>query len=319
MNGIDYSFARPDPAQIKGAGYGFVCRYLSSDPSKAISRMEVAGLLAQGLTIVLVWEDKANGALGGYQAGVHDAEAAYSQAQAAGQPLDRWIYFACDFDVAANQLSAIVDYFRGVGSIIGMERTAFYGPRSIYLHLKQLGLVIGGWEAESTGWSGYAPEPADMHIWQTGQSVFGGQADINQAMQADFGQWPYQQEDDVTPEQMQQILDAVDKKPVIVTWRCESSRPDGRKFTGHVDTGKTKLTELMVMVHAAMDPDQPAIFGHVHVKVYVNPDQPTQQIVQEVDVPTGTNYGYAFSNYAGQISVDIDQPNAAACYMRELY
>ena len=63
---VDFSFARPNPKDIKAKGYVGVMRYLSSNASKRISASEVKDLQANGLAIGLVWEDTAKAPLKGF-------------------------------------------------------------------------------------------------------------------------------------------------------------------------------------------------------------------------------------------------------------
>ncbi len=205
IRGIDYAWARPQPVQIKAQGYQFCCRYLSQDSGKSISPPEAQALRDAELAIVLVWETTAARALDGYSAGAEDARSAYAQARAVGQPLDRPIYFAADFDASPQQQAAIDDYLRGAASALGTQRVGIYG--SYYVCQRCQAAGTARWYWQTLAWSGGQQFPG--HIYQDGGQDFAGGADTNIALAADYGQWPYQQEDDVTPEQMQQILSAV--------------------------------------------------------------------------------------------------------------
>src|SRR5262249_17024871 len=67
-SGIDYSWARPSPSGIHGAGYSFVARYFdySAGGGKILSKTEADSLIGAGLDIVITFEDGAQNALGGY-------------------------------------------------------------------------------------------------------------------------------------------------------------------------------------------------------------------------------------------------------------
>lgn len=185
MNGIDYSFARPSPAQIK-AKYQFVCRYLASDSGKRITEAETKALQAESLAIVLVFEDLANQALKGRSQGIADAKEALSQANSIGFPSDRPIYFAVDFDVQSSQMETIGLYFEGVASVIGKNRTGGYGGYPLIKYLFDNKLISYGWQ--TVAWSGGKID-SRIHIYQNGNTDFSGGADIDEAKQQDYGQW----------------------------------------------------------------------------------------------------------------------------------
>src|SRR5262245_1036236 len=95
--GVDYAWSHPTPAALKAAGARFVCRYLSPDSTKNLSKTEAAALAAVGIWCVAVWESNAGRALAGTAAGTADAKTALAQATAAGMPSGRPIFFAVDF------------------------------------------------------------------------------------------------------------------------------------------------------------------------------------------------------------------------------
>ena len=200
--GIDYAWARPDPAQVRARGYDFVCRYLSHDASKDISGPEAQALINAGLAVVLVWETTAARAADGHDAGVTDAQEASRAAYSVGQPEDRPIYFAVDFDAAP---SAIAGYFAGVVSVLGRARTGVYGGYKVVKALLD-GAVVGyAWQ--TLAWSGGQVD-SRVNLYQTGETDFGQQADVDEAYQPDYGQWPYHEEDELSgegPEILQRI------------------------------------------------------------------------------------------------------------------
>jgi peptidoglycan hydrolase-like protein with peptidoglycan-binding domain len=113
---LDYSFARPDPATIKAAGYSAVMRYLSTSPGqqtnpKDISAPEVLKLHTAGLGIGLVWETTARRAGAGQAAGQADVAAAELLADRLGYPRVCPIFYAVDFDANPD---AVAPYFTGI-------------------------------------------------------------------------------------------------------------------------------------------------------------------------------------------------------------
>ena len=187
MLGLDYSFARPGGAAIKAAGYEFVCRYLASSAGKAITKAEALDLQANGLALVLVFEDYANQALNGQAQGVADAQEALAQANALGFPADRPIYFAVDFDATKAQQAPIDAYLQGAASVIGAARVGIYGGFYVVKRCLDNGTAVWAWQ--TVAWSGGQVDPR-THIYQNGDSAFAGGADVDEAKQLDYGQWP---------------------------------------------------------------------------------------------------------------------------------
>lgn len=188
MLGLDYSMARPDPAFIKAQGFDFVLRYLSYTPGKNISPQEAASLLAAGVSIGLVWETYAQRPLEGYAAGADDARQAAMQAKAVGQPDDRPIYFAVDWDASASEQPAIDDYLRGAASVIGFNRVGVYGGYHVVRRCHENGTAKWLWQTYA--WSSGRVYEYN-HLYQYSNGEWKGSVDFNEAKQKDFGQWPY--------------------------------------------------------------------------------------------------------------------------------
>lgn len=185
--GIDYAWAHPDPQAIKDAGFDFVVRYYSRDPSKNLTRAEADALAAAGLWIVGNWEYSAQDALRGYDGGVADATAARQQADACGQPRTRPTYFSKDWDVTPAQEPTVTQYDRGADSVLGVAQVGDYA--GFYPLRVQRDAGVISWEWQPTAWSGGQWEPR-VNIRQTGTEWVGGvQVDVNEAWTADYGQW----------------------------------------------------------------------------------------------------------------------------------
>jgi len=185
--GIDYAWAHPDPKAIKAAGFDFVVRYYSRDPSKNLTPAEADALAAAGLWIVGNWEHGAQDALGGYAAGVANAELARSLADACGQPRNRPIYESDDWDVTPAQEATVTDYLRGWDSQLGVAEVGEYA--GFYPLKVQRDAGVTSWEWQPRAWSGGQWEPR-VNIRQTGAATVGGVlVDVNEAWTADYGQW----------------------------------------------------------------------------------------------------------------------------------
>ncbi|MEV6508627.1 peptidoglycan-binding protein [Streptomyces sp. NPDC051642] len=193
--GIDYSDASLTAGSVAAAGYGFVCRYLSWLPnSKVLTLSEAQALTAADLGIVSNWEsdglqDWQSGVPSDpYSQGAGHATEAQRQALANGMPSSRPIYFSVDFDLQPSMYAALNSYFDGVASVIGRSRTGAYGGYHVIGELFDNGKITWGWQTYA--WSGGNWDSrAQLRQVQNDITVSGHDADLDQAMAADFGQW----------------------------------------------------------------------------------------------------------------------------------
>jgi hypothetical protein len=193
MQGIDYAFApHPAPAVIAGHGYKFACRYMSpiavnDSNGKNLLAAELAALRGAGLDVVVVEESTAGRMRSGHAAGVADAQHAQAVTAALGMH-DVPVYFACDFDATPADQVAINAYLDGAASVIGRARTGIYG--GFWAVSRALDAGAAAWAWQTSAWSGGQWDPR-AHIRQQGTVTIGGaDCDIDEAMTADFGQWP---------------------------------------------------------------------------------------------------------------------------------
>ena len=191
VRGVDYAWSHPAPSAIHGAGYAFAARYLSYDGgAKNLSPGESGALWANGVDVVVVFEENAENALGGYGQGVADARLANDQSIADGIPPGRPIYFAIDFDATEGQQPTIDAYFDGVASVIGRARAGAYGGFYPVSRLFDAGKIAWGWQTYA--WSGGQWDSrAQLRQVDNGVSVGGSLncCDADQSVAADFGQW----------------------------------------------------------------------------------------------------------------------------------
>ena len=203
VQGVDYSFDHPTPAELKAAGKHFACRYVyphSQDPNtKNLTRAEAAALHAHGIEVVSNFESTAGRALEGHDAGVADAKAADTQHRECGGPADRPIIFSVDRDTSPADYPKLDGYFRGVASVIGESRTGVYGEHDVCKHLIEAGLIgksasRGKYYAWQTyAWSGgLFDERCALAQDKNGVKLGSGTVDLDSAHAADYGQWGYQ-------------------------------------------------------------------------------------------------------------------------------
>ncbi|MBS2536883.1 DUF1906 domain-containing protein [Catenulispora sp. NF23] len=153
-----------------------------------------ASLTAAGLGIVSNWESDG---LQSWQNGVPSdpcsqgaghATEAQRQALADGMPATRPIYFSVGFDLQPSIYAALNSYFDGVASVIGRSRTGAYGGYHVVQELFDSGKIAWGWQTYA--WSGGSWDSrAQLRQVQNDITVAGHDADLDQAMAADFGQW----------------------------------------------------------------------------------------------------------------------------------
>jgi hypothetical protein len=184
--GVDYAWHGDlDPKVFENAGYGFIARYLSHDPTKDLSAAEAVAFSKEGLSLVVVWETTTSRALEGFNAGVQDAKEAFARAKDLGMPADRPVYFAVDMDASGPQVE---QYFKGVLSVThDIFRIGVYGGYDVVSWLFNAGYVAYGWQ--TFAWSeGKVDIRAQM---QQGKvvNVQGIDCDWDKGTGEDFGQW----------------------------------------------------------------------------------------------------------------------------------
>lgn len=187
--GLDY-VTGPPVSVLKSKGVAFVCRYLSEvnalTQAKLLTPGEAKSLSEAGISIVSNYEWYGNRAAEGYTSGVADAQIADAQHKACGGPADRPIYFSVDFDTSAT--AAIIDYFKGVASVIGLARTGAYGGYVCIKGLLDAGVIKWAWQTYA--WSGGAWDlRAHIQQYNNGVTLDGLSVDYDRSLQSDFGQW----------------------------------------------------------------------------------------------------------------------------------
>jgi hypothetical protein len=202
IQGVDYSFDHPTPAELKRAGKHFACRYVypaSQTPgTKNLTRAEATALRDAGIEVVSNYESWAARAESGRGAGQSDARAADAQHRACGGPGHRPIFFSVDFDTTSADYRHIDAYFGGVASVIGTSRTGVYGEYDLCRHLIDAGLIG---KSESAGffyaWQTYAWSAGEYDERcccaqdKNGVKLGSGTVDLDSAHCADYGQWGY--------------------------------------------------------------------------------------------------------------------------------
>ncbi len=189
IQGCDYAWGRPDPKALYDAGYRFACRYLSYDTTgKNLSPTEAEALGGAGIAVVSNWEWTARGALGGRSEGAQHARDAVAQHLVCGGPADRPIYFSVDFNPTSAEMATVCDYFRGVATVLPVERIGVYGGVGTVAAVWGTGLARWAWQTYA--WSdGQWITAAHIHQVRNGVQFGNVELDVNQALVDDYGQW----------------------------------------------------------------------------------------------------------------------------------
>jgi peptidoglycan hydrolase-like protein with peptidoglycan-binding domain len=187
--GVDYAWGRPGAAALKAAGKTFAMRYLSHSTSgKNLTKSEATSLSSAGIDLGVVWETTSSRAKAGYAAGQQDAKDADAQAKACGMPNGKPIYFAVDFDASPGDKAAILNYFKGVASVIGKNRTGMYGGYYPIKWAFDAGDIAYGWQTYA--WSGGKWDSRAQLRQYSNDHVIGGVGlDYDRSVKSDFGQW----------------------------------------------------------------------------------------------------------------------------------
>jgi Rv2525c-like, glycoside hydrolase-like domain len=215
MRLIDFAERRIPPEQIASAGYAGVVNYVSEErpgahfEAKPITREYADALRAAGLHIVSNFQYGKPGwptpsdFTRGSDGGVADAHTAMRLHAAAGGSNSAPIFFSVDDDIDQNAWNSLaVNWFRGINSVLGVQRTGIYG------HFQACGWairdgVIGHsstagyrWAWQTRSWSHGQREPAAVLYQEVvntpsspGPLLGGINVDVDEVLATDFGQW----------------------------------------------------------------------------------------------------------------------------------
>jgi hypothetical protein len=197
---LDYSGWRPnanDYAVMRANGIVGVSRYLAPLTSehnwKRIGKGEYDGLLANGLNVVLNWEEHADSWRGGYPAGVSAGQQARAQARALGHPDDRPLIQSIDQSVYPQELATAIGFQLGFNDGGGCGPQGCYGTAYLLDELSSRNAICVGWQTAARGWFGNAPQSANAAMVQMVTKRFPFPANLydeNICVKQDWGQMP---------------------------------------------------------------------------------------------------------------------------------
>jgi hypothetical protein len=212
---IDFAMHQIPAQDIRAAGHSGVVNYVSlsrpgsSFGAKPITRPYAESLTAAGLVIVSNYQyGKPGGSAPsdftrGFAGGVEDARTAWKLHTAAGGGQSAPIFFTVDDDINHDTWNSVaLPWFRGINSVIGVQRTGVYGGINVCQWAAADG-VIGNsrtpgkkWAWQTRSWSHGQIDPAAVlyqRIVSTastpGPLVGGQEVDVNDALAQDCGQW----------------------------------------------------------------------------------------------------------------------------------
>lgn len=217
----------PPVAAMRAAGVTGLSRYLSwadkrDTLHKVIHRPEYDALRADGFDVLLNWEYSARDWMGGASAGKAHAAEAVRQAKALGYPVGCAIPGSADFNMTSAEWGSAGRAYAqayAAGIKAGGYIAGVYGPWDVLTWCQQLGGFGMFWQSMSTAWSGgrNAKLWPGAHLRQRRQTYIGGvDCDINDVIQADYGQHTASQEE-------------------IVAVLLNITLPDGKNQTGVTD------------------------------------------------------------------------------------
>ncbi len=213
---VDFADRLVQPEQLKAAGFDGALVYVSelrpgaTFDFKPVTRDYADGLRAAGLHVVSCyqygkpgWETSPSDFTRGYDGGVADARTALRLHTAAGGPDTAPIFFSVDEDIDAKTWKSVAaKWFRGINSVLGVERTGIYGGA------RQCGWAIADdvvghstspghrWAWQTKAWSGGEREPAAVLFQREvvtaadpGFMIDDIHVDVDDVLAPDFGQW----------------------------------------------------------------------------------------------------------------------------------
>jgi len=215
MKLIDFTERLVPVDQIKSAGYDGALVYVSElRPGadfdfKPVTREYADALRAAGLHVVSCYQYGKPGwptpsdYTRGYDGGVADAQTALRLHAAAGGPDSAPIFFSVDEDIGLDTWNSLaVQWFRGINSVLGADRTGIYGHARACAWAVRDGVVgrstTSGyrWAWQTSAWSRGEREPTAV-LYQSavntasnpGPLIGGIHVDVDDVLATDFGQW----------------------------------------------------------------------------------------------------------------------------------
>ena len=212
---IDFAMRQIPATDIRAAGHAGVINYVSTSRpgssfgAKPITLPYAQSLTAAGLVIVSNYQYGKPGGTApsdftrGFAGGVADARTAWQLHTAAGGGQSAPIFFTIDDDINRDTWNTLaLQWFRGINSVLGVQRTGVYGGINACQWAAADG-VIGSsgtpghrWAWQTRPWSGSQIDPAAVLYQRVvstasnpGPVVGGIEVDVSDVLAGDCGQW----------------------------------------------------------------------------------------------------------------------------------
>ncbi len=224
---VDFAARLIDPVAIKAAGHSGVIAYVSPPRpgaewmlAKPVTKDYTDQCRAAGIDVASVWQYGKPGNPSapsdwttGYEGGRRMAQEAADRHRAAGGPDKAPIFFAVDEDINLDSWNVLaVHFFRGVNSILGVERTGIYGHARVCAWAAEdgvIGTAPGGkfWAWQTRAWSGALIGPEAVLYQRVidtpsnpGPQIDGTAVDVNDILAPVYGQWAHFTQPTLPPE-----------------------------------------------------------------------------------------------------------------------
>jgi hypothetical protein len=299
VEGLDFAWTKPSPAQVLAAGGHWIAGYFSTDTSKNLNRSNIPPFLSAGIPVVTVWETTTGRATQGRQAGVDDARAAEAERIAAGLPSTHVHHFAVDEDTS---WSSVVAYFDGVISVLGVARVGCYGGYPVIVGAHGHGIRYL-WQ--TVAWSG-GQWASFATIRQPGGMLLGGSADVDFSEVPDFGQTPRP----VTPGPTTPSEDTMPQ------WINGSVTPGTVPVVAGVPAGTAWAGFPHRTLHLGMD-EPGAVGAKAMVRVAVHKGGADWEPVR--DVPVTAKGGTVGLDITGAVKISLQTVSPGVCYSVETW
>jgi len=182
--GVDSSWSKPTPAQLKAAGKSFIGAYLNDPGSKGITSALLKSYLDNGIAVYLIWEGTGRETLNGAAGGAAAGNSAKSLLAGLGLPASTNVYYAVDYDASAAQL-ATIDAFLNAASAAQGHKASVYGGYNVIEHCVRGSAAYG---FQTYAWSGgKVSSKTAIYQYLNGQTLAGNSVDLNRNLKADFG------------------------------------------------------------------------------------------------------------------------------------
>jgi hypothetical protein len=219
----DWSYARPNPVDVKNAGYSIALRYLGND-ARCITPGERDSIYHAGLRLALIGQrGPVTQPRGGYNQGKIDGAFFQAEADELGHPDDKPILCAIA-DVGSgfptpSDVPVIKEYFRGIWET-NRRPIGIYGPYWILEEFRGDGRVFCYWQTAGSSGSG-SGTGGSIHnegdnswrrlsslacMYQEYGDVRIPNTDHNEVLMADYKRWTHHPSD-TTPEEVEEEED----------------------------------------------------------------------------------------------------------------